>query len=166
MDSAQTESVYDRLMRETREQKQAESVKTYEQQEWLATALTPIAEKINDEICEGLRKALGEPLRGAVSRQKGSCAFTTGAEPATERARATFMVALLGHGPEFDDPAKVQYVLNISLYAKPGPGKVTGNVQTVKANPAYYGPGQPGISEQDVQSAVINELIRISRDGK
>lgn len=164
------ESAYDRMVREAREKQAADEVKTFEQQQFLGKALEPFAEKINDEICAGLNKALGPAVRGDVTVGGGpggaSRTFTTSAESPQERARASFTVLLIGTGPEFEDPAKVHYGIMMTLFVKPGPGRPTGNVQTIRVEENYYGAGQPGISEQNIQSSVINELIRVARDGK
>jgi hypothetical protein len=88
------------------------------------------------------------------------------AESPRERARATISAKLIGLGPEFVDPDRAHYQLELTIYVKPGPGHPTGNVQTIRAQDDFYGPGRPGISEQAVQSAVINELIRVARIGK
>jgi hypothetical protein len=141
-------------------------VQSAEQEEFLGKAMEGAAEVLKSEICKGLKTALGEPLPGATTGHGRTRHFMVQAESSKERARATINATLIGLGPEFQDPDKAHYRLELTLYVKPAAGRPTGNVQPVRVQEDFYGAGRPGISQQALQNAVMNEFGRVARMGK
>jgi hypothetical protein len=157
------ESLYDRTMREMREERAARRVPSADEAEFLGTALEPIAERIRAEVCDGLRKALGEPVPGPIQGNGVKRSFRVQADSATERARAAVYVDLSGTGPVFDNAAAVHYELDARIHCRRGVGLPFGPMRKIHVTKDMYGDGRPGVGDMDVQSAVINELI--SRNG-
>lgn len=162
----QAESVYDHDARAARELIQSQTIDTPEQERFLGEAIDLVAGKLRLEVCAGMRRALGEPEVGSETGSGACRQFSVRAQSAQEGARATIIVKLVGRGPEYQDLQKAQYTIELSMYAKPRPGGITGNVQTIQSQENYYGPGRPGISAENIQAAIIREIERVKRFGK
>jgi serine/threonine protein kinase len=160
------ESLYDREARESREIAQGQAIASGEQEEFLGKAVESVAERLRAEISAGMRAALGEPEVRPIAGRGASRQFLIRAESAQERARATITADLTGQGPEYVDAESAHYTLELSICVRPGPGRPTGDMQTIRVKDDYYGTGRPGISAGKVETAILSELARVRRMGK
>jgi hypothetical protein len=112
------------------------------------------------EVSDGLRKALGEPEPGQMKGIGNSRSFEVSAASHREGSRARVIIALTGVGPEFSDPETVRYRLEADLQCKRSPSTAFSDLSSIYQTPDMYGAGRPGINNMDVQSAVLNTLMR------
>jgi hypothetical protein len=78
------ESSVDRMIREAREKGHAHHAKSEDHKEFHGKALERIIPKIMDPMCEGLRRAPGEPQRGPVLGHSALRHFIVSARSRTE----------------------------------------------------------------------------------
>jgi hypothetical protein len=155
------ESSVDRMIREARERGHAHHAKSEDLKEFLGKALERVIPKIMDPICEGLRRALGEPKRSRVMGHSALRHFVVSATSQATHVHAEIHVVLTGRGPEFSDPDKAHYVLSMVLHCRPHAHAPTGDVHKLAPDSDAFGEMRPGISAEAVQRAIEDESARL-----
>lgn len=155
------ESSVDRMIREEKEKGHAHHAKADEHKDFLGKALERVIPKVMDPICEGLRRAIGEPKRGRVLGHSALRHFVVEARSRAHHLHAEVHVVLTGRGPEFSDPDKARYVLSMVLHCRTHAHAPTGEVHKLTPDPDAFGEMRPGISAEAVQQAVENEVARL-----
>ena len=160
------ESSVDRMIREAREDAQADLALSQEQMDFLGKALDRAVPKIMDAISDGLKRAMGIVEHAHVHGHTNIRSFSVSGRSPIERAQAVISASLTGTGPEFTDIERAHYRLSLKLSCRPHPGAPTSTVLTLPVKHDAYGESRPGASPEAVQEAVENEialLLKINR---